>query len=467
MSRKKTIRGSLFTRIFLFFWLAMTVIGATFAAIYVYSKAGWIPDRKLAHFRNTLQTHGAASVKRLRQQGPQAAEKWNRALEKRLSMRILLYHRGVRRVGTWKPSRDARSLASRARRDGRYLSQRRPPRETYALPLSGPELEGWVILADVRHRTIWAPFLKAESFLLAILVVFLVSGLICYLLARHISNPIRRLRLATQKLAQGDLEVRIGDDLHRSDETGALGRDFDQMASRIQVLLEAQNRLLRDISHELRSPLARLNVALGLARQKAGDDAEPSLDRIEKEAERLNELIGFLTTLTRLNSDAGAVEREPIDLTQLLQSVAQDTSYEGAPRKCSVVVNASEQLEIRGSWELLRRAVENVIRNGLHHTADTTDVEVQLTQAETDGQPVARICVRDHGPGVPEKVLDDIFQPFFRVSEDRGRDSGGFGLGLAISRRAVHAHGGNLSANNVEGYGLEIVLELPLELPPT
>jgi len=461
--RTRSKPRSLFLRIFLFFWLAMTLIGAAFAVIYVSTTPPWVHKRKLAFISQALHAHGVEAVRRRRSNGPRAADSWNSDLHKRLGVRVHLFFRGASRTGPWKPSAEIRSLAARALREGRTVHRVLSTQERYAVPLRGEGLDGWVIVGELPQRPRLMRYLQPETLPLRILVIFLVSGLICYLLARYISKPIRHLQRATQKLAKGNLDARVGDAIRRRrDETGDLGRDFNGMADRIQALLKAQDRLLRDISHELRSPLARLNVALGLARQKTGPEAVSTLDRIEKEADRLNELIGHLTTLTRMESGADPVAREPIDLSTLVEDICRDTSFEGRPRDRTAVVTASEPLTVHGSRELLLRAVENVVRNGLQYTAASTEVEVRLERAETSGQPVARITIRDHGPGVPDDALGDIFRPFFRVADDRGRQSGGSGIGLAISRRAVLLHGGELSAQNAASGGLRVVIELPL-----
>ncbi len=466
MARSRPRTRSLFLRIFLTFWLAMTLIGAAFAVIYVSSTSFWVPTRKLTFISQALRHHGVAALERLRTQGPEAAHRFNRQVEKRLDVRLTLLHQGAAPPGLRAPTAEIRELAEQALRTHRPAHEVLATRECYAVPLTGPGLKGWVIVGELPHRSRLIRYLQPETLPLRILVVVLVAGLICYLLARHISRPIRALQRTTRRLARGHLDARVGADIRRRrDETGELGRDFDRMADRIQTLLDAQERLLRDISHELRSPLARLNVALGLARQKATPGSEAPLDRIEKETERLNELISHLTTLTRLESGANPMEREALDLTALVEEIGQDVSFEGAPRDRHVAVSTPGPLTIHGSRELLRRAIENVIRNGLHHTAASTAVEVTLESAQAPGGPRARLTVRDHGPGVPEDALQDIFRPFFRVADDRGRQSGGVGLGLAIARRAVLLHGGSLRAENATDGGLRVVLELPVDSP--
>jgi two-component system sensor histidine kinase CpxA len=298
-----------------------------------------------------------------------------------------------------------------------------------------------------------------------ILLYSLAGGLVCYFLARSLTAPIRKLREAANRIAGGDFSVRVAGDMGREgNEVADLGRDFDAMAERIEGLLLAQKRLLRDISHELRSPLARLNVALELARQRAGGNAAQPLARIEKESERLNELIGQLMTLTILESGARELERDTVDLPELLQAVTVDADFEAGNRNRRVTLAAgcAAGAVMHGSQELLRRALENVIRNGVRYTRDNTEVEISCSTVLEGEARLAVIAVRDHGPGAPEWCLRHLFKPFFRVAEARDRNSGGTGIGLAIAERAVRLHGGNMKAANAEGGGLLVIITLPL-----
>ncbi len=245
---------------------------------------------------------------------------------------------------------------------------------------------------------------------------------------------------------------------NRRDELAALATDFDQMAEQIESLVNGQRRLLGDISHELRSPLARLNVALELARQRAGEDAATALQRIEREAETLNEMIGQLLALTRLENHTEAVQRTSFDLAQLIREIVDDADYEAKNCNRLVRLESPELCHVLGNEQLLRRAVENVVRNAVQFTADGTEVEVKLACGDQ-----AVITVRDHGPGVPAEALDKLFRPFYRVDEARDRESGGTGLGLAIAERAVRLHGGTVEAANVVTGGLAVTIILPLK----
>jgi two-component system sensor histidine kinase CpxA len=297
-----------------------------------------------------------------------------------------------------------------------------------------------------------------------LLAALLISGLVCLGLAGYLSAPVRRLRTATQALAAGNLGIRVGAIGLRGDEMGGLSRDFDRMAERLQSLIEAQKDLLRDVSHELRSPLARLQAALGLARRRAEGRADEELDRIEREAERLNELIGQILSLTRLAVEDDERMREPIELAALVDTIARDAAFEAEQTRRRVEVVETAPVTLTGNPELLHSAIENVVRNAVHYTREDTAVEIALsreTGGEADGG-AAVITVRDHGPGIGAAYLQRIFEPFFRASESRDRASGGYGLGLAIARRAVELHGGTISAANEPTGGLKVVIRLPL-----
>jgi signal transduction histidine kinase len=276
--------------------------------------------------------------------------------------------------------------------------------------------------------------------------------LLCYLLAWYLTSPLRGLQTALERFGQGDFSARTGS--KRRDELGQLARTFDQMAERIQNLVVAERRLLGDISHELRSPLARLGVAVELAR--SGENRDAALDRIQKESDRLNALVGELLQATRAEVDPQALRAQPVRLDELLATIVSDCSIEADARGCSLVLDAAGPLTVKGDPELLRRAAENVIRNALRYSPPQSSVDVKLTP----NGALARIQVRDYGPGVPEEALNRIFEPFYRVEGDRNRDSGGVGLGLAIARRAVELHKGKLQAHNVHP-GLLVEMEIP------
>jgi len=297
---------------------------------------------------------------------------------------------------------------------------------------------------------------------LGIFIAILSSGLVCYLLARYLTSPVVRLRAATQKLAAGDLTARAGvPPPGRHDEIAELVRDFDTMADRLETSVKAQARLLNDISHELRSPLARLNVALGLSRQRSGPEAQSALERIELEANRLNELIGRLLTIARLESGDQAMKQVPIRLQELIREIAQDAEFEAQSRKCRVDVTKVDDCTVMGDPSLLSSAIENVVRNAIQYTREGTDVQIGLECKEGTSETEAVIKISDFGPGVPDEALDKLFRPFYRIDDARGRQTGGVGLGLAIAERAVRLHAGTIEASNRNEGGLMIEIRLP------
>ena len=293
------------------------------------------------------------------------------------------------------------------------------------------------------------------------LVAALIASLLfSAILAWYLTRPLRHLQDAAHRLARGDLAARVMPRIgRRSDEIANLGRDFDHMAGQLQSLVSAQQRLLHDVSHELRSPLARLQVAVGLGRQQPEKLVE-MLERIERETARLDELVGQLLTLSRLEARVDHELEEEIDLGTLLSEVVEDARFEAEASGREVSLAFDGEAVITGKPELLRRAFENVIRNAVRYTRPNTRVTVEAMADRGKGEFVIRVC--DQGPGVDAAELGQIFEPFVRVGENAGGGRGGYGLGLAIARRAVNAHGGEVEASNREAGGLCISLRLPI-----
>ncbi len=336
---------------------------------------------------------------------------------------------------------------------------------------------GMLVLVDAEGRT-WhvvvgpvreTPRLFGELELpgvpLMLLAIALVaSGGVCFFLARYLAAPVDKLRLATRQMAAGDLNVRVLPALKgRQDDLGLLASDLDAMAEQLQHLLETKEQLLRDVSHELRSPLARLQIALSLARRE-DSAAERHLARIACEADRLEQLIARTLKLARLERGVYALEDAHVDVGALLRNIAADVAIEADARGCLVNVQAEQDLVVSGDAELLRSAFENVIRNAVSYSPANTLVAVgaRRTPAFASPTPTVEIVFRDHGPGVPDRDLQLIFEPFYRVEAAREhRSGGGEGLGLAIAARAVTLHGGAIRARNQPGGGLAITVTLP------
>lgn len=293
--------------------------------------------------------------------------------------------------------------------------------------------------------------------LLPIGILSFVSLVGAALLAWYFSKPINVLRAAFLAAATGDLSQRLGQKMGgRHDELADLGRDFDAMAMRLQALMDAQRRLLHDVSHEMRSPLARLQVAIGLL-HKQPDTLHQALERIELESVRMDKLVGELLTLSRMEASVAST-REEIDLCELLADLVEDAKFEAHAVGREVGLLAPRELVLTGNAAMLQRAIENVVRNAIRHTPEGFSVEVTLSSDVTTQQAVLSIC--DAGAGVSESRLEDIFQPFSRGQATGSGD--GFGLGLAIARRIVEVHSGTIVANNREHSGLCVEIRLPL-----
>ena len=287
-------------------------------------------------------------------------------------------------------------------------------------------------------------------------IAVLAAAVTSLLLARYLSSPIVRLQKASRALAAGALDTRVGRPFdRRKDEVGTLARDFDAMAERIQALVTDKETLLRDVSHELRSPLARIRVALALAQRRADQAAQPDLARIEREAERLDDLVGQVMMLTRLRT-AAAPRRELVRLDTLIAEVVDDARFEHP--QAHLDYSADAAVELLGDSAGLHSAVENVVRNALVYSEPNQLIEVRL-QVAADR---AVVRVLDRGPGVPEEDLARIFEPFYRTDKSRDHQKNGQGIGLAITARVMELHGGTVEALNRAEGGLEVVLSLPL-----
>ncbi|HEY6490202.1 MAG: ATP-binding protein [Terracidiphilus sp.] len=280
------------------------------------------------------------------------------------------------------------------------------------------------------------------------------------MLAHYLTAPILQLQIAARQLAAGRLSTRAVLSLRwRKDEIGDLVQDFNEMAERMEELVSRQRQLIYDISHELRSPLARLNVALDLGRQRKGSD--PAFDRMERDIDCLNEMIGRLLTLARLDAAAAPVEMSSVDMTELVAQIVHDAGFESKKRNVIVRLTADEDCVVQGNAGLLHSAIENVVRNAVLYTVPDSAVEVVLEHSKTGDTDCINLSILDQGPGVAESDLERIFRPFYRTTEARDRASGGAGLGLAIADRVIHTHGGTIRARNTNGKGLEVRISLP------
>jgi signal transduction histidine kinase len=285
---------------------------------------------------------------------------------------------------------------------------------------------------------------------------FLVLGttaVLVWLAFVGVVSPIRRIAAIIGQFGQGDLTVRIR--TRRRDEIGQLATTFDQMADRLERLIVSERRLLGDISHELRSPLARLKFAVKLAR--TSQDNKAALDRIERDVDRITSLVADIVEITFIEGDPAVQDTGVVGLGEIVDEVVRDCALEAQFRECTIHVGGRLTGQVIGNRELLRRAIENVVRNGIRYSPKHS--EIQLSIAENEREAV--VAVRDFGPGVPENAITRIFDPFFRVEDARDANSGGTGMGLSIAKRAVQLHHGAISAENASP-GLRVRIAIPL-----
>jgi two-component system sensor histidine kinase CpxA len=304
------------------------------------------------------------------------------------------------------------------------------------------------------HLVALVPPFNLRDFLPYYLLIAAAVALLWWLLAIGIASPIRQLTAAVGRFGRGDLASRA--QIARRDEVGNLARAFDDMAERIQRLMTAERQLLQDISHELRSPLVRLSIGVELLRTTA--DREHAVGRLQIEVERLTTLVGSLLEVTRSEGDPSSRRSEPVDVAAIVREVVERCKVEADLRECHIVLGGDGTRSLLGDPELIRRAIDNVVRNAVRYAPQHTAIDVSLTESETD----TVVTVRDVGPGVPEMLLPRLTDPFFRVDPARDANTGGVGLGLAIARRALHLHHGTLVAENAHP-GLRVTLTIPRE----
>ena len=446
---------SLFLRIFLSFWGAQ----ALFIVLAILVTIAMTPGRQ-ARISNLGAQALTEAVSAAEKDGPQGALQYLDTFQHQHHVWVFVYGPNGREISHRTPPPWLEESYRTGRVHHRGWLDHFMPERTFiqSLTIDGQRFT-LILESPPGPRVFFGPH---EIPGLGITIAVISSGLVCYLLAWSMTSPVARLRQAAQRLAAGDLTARAGAPLaSRRDELAQLMRDFDRMAERIEQLMEAQSRLLKDVSHELRSPLARLSVALGLARQRATPEAESALDRIELEADRLNQLIQRLLTISRLEAGAEGIRKTSLDLRDLVDTIARDAEYEAPARSCAVESDPEDEYMVQANPELLRSAIENVVRNATRYSAEGTAVEISLERQKAAAGDEIIIRVRDSGPGVPPEDLEKIFEPFYRIDNARNRQTGGAGLGLSIADRAVRLHGGRVRASNRAGGGLEVEIRIP------
>jgi two-component system sensor histidine kinase CpxA len=448
----------LFLKIFLWFWVTVIVTGIALALTFILEPRS-VHSRWRTTLLDTAHSSGIVAVKSFEQGGAPAAATYIDQLQKEADLHACLL------------DEDKKPIAGNGCQVFADIAVHVSASRKYDFSMKGGIAHvAWLLRTTDQRDLVYVTELPAgpraafgftrDSIALRWGLAFLVSGFICYLLTRYLTAPILELRAVSQRLAAGNFEVRAaeGNSL-RHDELGDLVRDFNTMADRIEALLSQQRQLIYDVSHELRSPLARLNVALDLGRERKGPDS--SFDHMEHDLERLNEMIGRLLTIATLDAASPPPQMKTVDLVELVSQIIGDAKFEQGQREGVVKLTADSECSVEGNLELLHSAIENVIRNAIRYTAPKTSVEIVLQRTEIDSRFFTELTVRDYGPGVPEAELTNIFQPFYRVTEARDRQSGGTGLGLAIADRVVKSHSGTIRARNMRPQGLQIVMLFP------
>ena len=452
---------TLFWKIFVSFWLILII----FTAALMFAASSY-----LEHIR-TQQDMGGVRVRisdyleqaqaTAQRKGKQGLREWLEHLDRSEAVPIFL----IDEAGNDLLQREIPSdISARLERRREHAGRPERKRHRHMEPVVLADGSSYRMVPDFQSITLLRILQRPRVIALPITIAALISILACMLLSRYLTLPLERLRRATQHIAAGDLAQRVAPSMGgRQDEIADLAGAFDRMAERLERAFNAQRQLLSDASHELRSPLARLQVALELARQRCRGDAEEELDRIELEIERLNALIGQLLEFSRLEAGVDAAHVQQVDMHELLEGVVADAQFEAESKGCKASLDVSFEAVVNGNPLLLRSAIENVIRNAVRYTKPGTAVAISMLKdtAKPD-KPDIIIQVRDHGPGVPEEILPHLFQPFVRVEAARDRSSGGHGLGLAIADRAIRLYGGSIVARNEHDEGLSVLIRLPL-----
>lgn len=437
--------GGLYWRVFGLFWLALVTVMV--ASVWITSRVVE-RDREVlpsAHQRALAEDIAASTARMIGSHAMPEVQRW---LQTQSGGPIRVWIRPLDGTAT------AHALALP------------PPIPGYAAQRTAIASDGRRFRVDVRWvRPPHPPRPPFRAFWLSfVLLGLLVSTAVALLLARYVALPLKQIRASARQFADGDLGARVGTlRMGRSQEMVALGREFDLMAARIERLIQDHRRLIGDVAHELRSPLARMGVALELGRgETEADEREASAARIARELGRMDRLIGQALDLSRLESGAhGAAETG--DLGVIVAARVSDARFEASQRALEITMDTPPPLPIHGELDLIASAVENVLRNALRFAPEGSTVDVQLTRSDRASGPArALLAIRDRGPGVPESDLTHIFEPFYRSADTRQQTGTGSGLGLAIARSSILRAGGTISAHNRAGGGLEVLIELPL-----
>jgi two-component system sensor histidine kinase CpxA len=448
---------SLFLKIFFWFWATVIVTGVALILTFILEPRS-VPSRWYATLTDTARYSGTIAVETAERDGIASASAYLARMEHETHMKACLFDTAGS-VIAGAGCRSFQNMTSQVVASHALEFSMKYGLARVALVVSGKGGRNYVFATELPAGPRAALGITRTAAVLQWGVALLVSGLICSLLTRYLTAPILQLRQTSQKLAAGDLSARTSSRLgQRRDEIGDLVSDFNAMASRIEELISRQRQLISDISHELRSPLARLNVALDLGRERKGND--PAFEQMQEDIRLMDEMIGRLLTIAKLDISTSQIPMTDVDLADLVSQISSNAEFESREPNGGIRLTVSGQCIVLGSGELLHSAIENVVRNAICYTESGTSVEVRLTCEGSSSGARVRLTVRDYGPGVPESELKNIFQPFYRVAGARDRQSGGTGLGLAIAERVVRMHGGTIRAENAAPRGLRVEIAL-------
>ena len=453
--------GRLFTKVFLWFWLTVVALFAIFFASRMVGTRLLPSTDIVASFAPRVADEAAHAYE---SGGPQEFEPFARGLVGKSGVELYLIDGYGKDVLSRPIPSDSLPIVRAARSDGRILSRFGLRSHSSSYKFTSPSGHPYVLL--VRAPLLLERFLAttAGGGMPLFAAVLLMVTLFCFWLTHHIVAPIQGIQSAARRVAAGDLSVRAPVQIcERHDEMAALAADFDAMVERMSAFVRSQKDLLSTVSHELRSPLTRLIMSLALLR-KQSPDSEELLQRMERDVERVDTLMGQLLTLSRLETGLLSEGRDNVDLSQLVQEVVADGDFEARSCGKSVRLEAEAGIVIeKGDQQALRSACENIVRNAIRFTKPGGEVEVILKTEGMSPSSQAVLSVRDYGPGVPGNLLRQIFEPFFRVKEPRGdlRANHGTGLGLAIALEAIRQHRGTVLASNANPIGLEVKIMLP------
>jgi signal transduction histidine kinase len=461
----------LYVKIFLWFWLGVIVVSVTLASMTALTHSRAEDDRRWREkYGPRVDLWARQEIDILRESGVAELRRYVGSFELDPGVSNYIFDAEGRELLNRQPPQP---VLRTVREMGAELGERFDSDERIVADrVADSRGNRFTVVVDQPTPTMWSQPLLVFLFetadgsldkgaVVRVVIVLGVAGLFCFWLAWQIVEPINRLRFTTRAIAHERLHVRVDKKvLARRDELADLGHDFDRMADRIETLVTAERRFLADVSHALRSPLARLNVALGLARREAPLETSQHLDRIERETERVNQLIGHLLTMARIDSGVDLERQASFDLGALAEEIGADADYEARSRKRTVKVDVGEGCTVNGAREMIRGAIENVVRNAVRHTAPDTAVEISVRPVPQASGAV--INVRDHGSGVPPEAIERMFLAFHQVASQREQNPEGIGLGLAITKRTFELFGGSVSAANAADGGLLVTLRLPL-----